>query len=149
MQELFSNLNKILHQNLQDLLLYGIFFITVSFALHYLAKIRKGSTAALASLQIIHTVLKARLGDKANGLIEIWIEGLKKIQDGEFSREDGIDQFVRYIKLAAAQNGIAITSEDEIAIQTLVQSTLDVFIGKSQTQITLAVNKFSAMNLQK
>ena len=149
MQVLLSNLSKILHQNLQDLLLYGIFFITVSFALYYLAKIRKGSTAALASLQIIHTVLKSRLGDKANGLIEIWIEGLKKIQDGEFSREDGIDQFVRYIKLAAAQNGITITSEDEIAIQTLVQSTLDVFIGKSQTQITLAVNKFNAMNLQK
>lgn len=149
MQVLLSNLSKILHQNLQDLLLYGIFFITVSFALYYLAKIRKGSTAALASLQIIHTVLKSRLGDKANGLIEIWIEGLKKIQDGEFSREDGIDQFVRYIKLAAVQNGISITSEDEIAIQTLVQSTLDVFIGKSQTQITLAVNKFSAMNLQK
>ena len=149
MQVLLSNLSKILHQNLQDLLLYGIFFITVSFALYYLAKIRKGSTAALASLQIIHTVLKSRLGDKANGLIEIWIEGLKKIQDGEFSREDGIDQFVRYIKLAAAQNGITITTEDEIAIQTLVQSTLDVFIGKSQTQITLAVNKFNAMNLQK
>lgn len=149
MQVLLSNLSKILHQNLQDLLLYGIFFITVSFALYYLAKIRKGSTAALASLQIIHTVLKSRLGDKANGLIEIWIEGLKKIQDGEFSREDGIDQFVRYIKLAAAQNGITITPEDEIAIQTLVQSTLDVFIGKSQTQITLAVNKFNAMNLQK
>lgn len=149
MQALLSNLSKILHQNVQDLLLYGIFFIAVSFALYYLAKIRKGSAVALASLQIIHTVLQTRLGNKANGLIEIWIEGLKKIQDGEFSREDGIDQFVRYIKLAAAQNGISITSEDEIAIETLVQSTLDVFIGKSQKQITLAVNKFSAMNLQK
>ena len=72
-------------------------------------------------------------------------EVLKRVS----SREDGIDQFVRYIKLAAAQNGISITSEDEIAIETLVQSTLDVFIGKSQKQITLAVNKFSAMNLQK
>lgn len=149
MQALLLNLSKILHQNVQDLLLYGIFFIAVSFALYYLAKIRKGSAVALASLQIIHTVLQTRLGNKANGLIEIWIEGLKKIQDGEFSREDGIDQFVRYIKLAAAQNGISITSEDEIAIETLVQSTLDVFIGKSQKQITLAVNKFSAMNLQK
>jgi hypothetical protein len=146
MEVLFSNLSKILHQNLQDLLVYVIFFIVVSFALYYLAKIRKGSSTALATLQIIHTVLRSRLGDKASGLIAIWIEGLKKIQDGEFSREDGIDQFVRYIKLASTQNGIVITAEDEIAIQTLVQSTLDIFVGKSQSQISLAVNKFNAMN---
>ena len=140
------NITKILHENLQDLLVYVIFFVVVSFALYYLAKLKKGSATALATLQIIHTVLKSRLGDKASGLIEIWLDGLKKIQDGEFSREDGIDQFVRYIKLASAENGIIITNEDEIAIQTLVQMTLDIFIGKSQTQITLAINKFNAMN---
>ncbi len=140
------NITKILHENLQDLLVYVIFFVVVSFTLYYLAKLKKGSATALATLQIIHTVLKSRLGDKASGLIEIWLDGLKKIQDGEFSREDGIDQFVRYIKLASAQNGITITAEDEIAIQTLVQTTLDIFIGKSQTQITLAINKFNAMN---
>ena len=146
MQVLLLNLSKILHENLQDLLVYVIFFIVVSFALYYLAKIRKGSSTALATLQIIHTVLRSRLGDKAGGLIEIWIAGLKKIQDGEFSQDDAVDQFVRFIRLGCVQKGIELSEEDVDKIHMLVLSTLETFVGKKPKQIEIAVNKFNAMN---
>ena len=146
MEVLFLNLSKILHQNVQDLLVYVIFFIVVSFALYYLAKIRKGSSTALATLQIIHTVLRSRLGDKAGGLIEIWIAGLKKIQDGEFSKDDAVDQFVRFIRLGCVQKGIELSEEDVDKIHMLVLSTLETFVGKKPKQIEIAVNKFNAMN---
>ena len=91
-------------------------------------------------------VLKSKLGDKADMLVSIWIEGLKKIQDGEFSDADGVDQFVRYLRLAAKVNGIELSDTDVESLSTLVLTTLQTYIGKKPKEIDIVVNKFAAMS---
>ena len=73
-----------------------ILFVVGSFILYHLAKLKQQRGVALTTLQIIETVLRAKLGDKASKILNIWVEGLKLIQDGEFSKEDAVDQFLRY-----------------------------------------------------
>ena len=101
---------------------------------------------ALDSLFVIKNLLAAQLGEK--GGLDIWIKGLQNIQDGEYSEADRIDTFVRFIKLAAANEGVILTEEDMQRIQTLVMTTLEMFVGKKSTTIAVAVNKFNAMNVR-
>ena len=65
-----------------------VLFVVGSFVLYHLAKLKTQRGVALTTLQIIETVLKAKLGDKASKILHIWVEGLRLIQDGEFSKED-------------------------------------------------------------
>jgi|APGre2960657404_1045060.scaffolds.fasta_scaffold47395_2 hypothetical protein len=141
-------LNHIFSNSADTILFYLITFSIVSVALFYLAKLRSSSAVVLNTLQIIKMMLSSKLGSKADALVDIWIEGLKKIQDGEFSREDGVDQFVRYVRLAAVNKGVLLTDDDVQHITQLVSSTLDIFIGKKQSEISLGVNKFNAMNVR-
>jgi hypothetical protein len=106
------------------------------------------SQVALDSLFVIKNLLAAQLGEKGGLLVDIWIKGLQNIQDGEYSEADRIDTFVRFIKLAAAGKGIVLTEEDLQRIQTLVMTTLELFVGKKSTTIAVAVNKFNAMNVR-
>ncbi len=129
-----------------DLLLYGILFVVAVFVFTFLVKNQTDTKNALNTLQIIKIVLSSKLGDKADGILDIWIEGLKMIQDGEFSNEDKVDQFVRYIRLGATSKGVELTDEDVEKIELLVLSTLEQFINKKPSQIKTVVNKFNAMN---
>jgi hypothetical protein len=106
------------------------------------------SQVALDSLFVIKNILAAQLGEKGRLLVDIWIKGLQNIQDGEYSEADRIDTFVRFIKLAAANEGVILTEEDMQRIQTLVMTTLEMFVGKKPTTIAVAVNKFNAMNVR-
>lgn len=128
------------------LLIYTILCVIGSFLLHYLSNLRSESAVVLNTLQVIKILLSAKLGSKADAIIDIWIEGLKKIQDGEFSKDDGIDQFIRFVRLGAASRGVNLSDEDVEHVRILVGSTLDVFLGKKQKSLDSGVNKFNAMN---
>lgn len=123
-----------------------VLFVVASFILYHLAKLKEQRGVALTTLQIIETVLRAKLGDKASKILNIWIEGLKLIQDGEFSKNDAVDQFLRYLRLNAAQNGIELSDEDINSLHTLVLSTLDTFLGKKPAEIQRTVNQFTVMS---
>ena len=129
-----------------DLLLYGILFVLAVCVFTFLVKNQTDTKSALNTLLVIKIVLSSKLGDKADGILDIWIEGLKKIQDGEFSQDDAVDQFVRFIRLGCVQKGIELSEEDIDKIHMLVLSTLETFVGKKPKQIQIAVNKFNAMN---
>ena len=141
--ELVSNFLK---STQNEIIVYVICFIFGSVVFFFLAKSKTESSAALQTLEVIKLVLRSKLGEKADGILDIWIEGLKKIQDGEFSQDDAVDQFVRYIRLGCAQKGIELSEEDVDKIHMLVLSTLETFVGKKPKQIEIAVNKFNAMN---
>lgn len=126
-----------------------ILFVVGSFILYHLAKLKQQRGVALTTLQIIETVLRAKLGDKASKILSIWVEGLKLIQDGEFSKEDAVDQFLRYLRLNAAQNGIELSDEDINSLHTLVLSTLETFLGKKPAEIERAVNQFTVLSAKK
>jgi len=126
-----------------------VLFVVGSFVLYHLAKLKTQRGVALTTLQIIETVLKAKLGDKASKILHIWVEGLRLIQDGEFSKEDAVEQFLRYLRLNALQNGIDLSDEDVNSLHTLVLSTLDTFIGKKPAEIQKTVNQFAALSAKK
>lgn len=139
-------LSKILHSTQNEIIIYVLAFIFGSLILFFLARSGGDIKSSLNTLELIKVMLHSKLGPKADGILDIWIEGLKKIQDGEFSQDDAVDQFVRYIRLGCAQKGIELSEEDVDKIHLLVLSTLEKFTSKKPKTIEIAVNKFSAMN---
>ena len=138
--------NNFLKSTQNEIIVYVISFILGSVVFFFLAKSKSEGAAALQTLEVVKLVLRNKLGDKADGILDIWIDGLKKIQDGEFSKDDAVDQFVRFIRLGCVQKGIELSEEDVDKIHMLVLSTLETFVGKKPKQIEIAVNKFNAMN---
>ena len=133
--------------NWQGLLVIGMLCIISMVALFLLSRSAPNDTkVALQTLIVIRSVLAVKLGRKGIMLVDAWIEGLEQIKDGEFSNEDRVEQFVRFIRLAAVNQGIELTDSDVENIQTLVMSTLDMFIGKKPKAIAVAVNKFNSMS---
>jgi hypothetical protein len=139
-------LTNLLKSTQNEIIIYVVCFILGSVVFFFLAKSKSESSAALQTLEVVKLVLRSKLGDKADGILDIWIEGLKKIQDGEFSQDDAVDQFVRFIRLGASSKGVELTDEDIEKIEMLVLSTLETFTSKHPKQISTAVNKFNAMN---
>lgn len=135
-----------INHNGNSLIVYTLLFVFGSFLLKYLSNLKSESAVVLNTLQLIKILLSAKLGSKADDIIDIWIEGLEKIQDGEFSKDDGIDQFIRFVRLGASTKGVNLTDQDVEHIKVLVGSTLNVFLGKKQNSIHTGVNKFVAMN---
>ena len=125
-------------------LAYTVMFAVGSVVLFYLSNLKSESAIVLNTLQVVKIVLSAKLGSKEDAII--WIEGLKKIQDGEFSKDDGIDQFIRFVRLGASSKGVDLTDEDVEHVKVLVGSTLDIFLGKKHQSLDSGVNKFNAMN---
>ena len=109
--------------NWQGLLVIGMLFIISCVALFLLSKTPTDSKIALQTLVVIRSVLAVKLGKKGILLVDAWIAGLEQIKDGEFSDADRVDQFVRFLKIAAANQGIELTDTDVENIQTLVMTT--------------------------
>jgi len=139
-------MEKLLTAVQNDFILLIICFVFGSAFLFFYAKTRAPISDTISSLELVKIFLANALGKKGEAILDIWIEGLKKIEDGEFSNEDAVDQFVRFIKLGAAQKGVELTEEDTEKIELLVLSTFEKFISKKPKQINIAVNKFNAMN---
>jgi hypothetical protein len=136
----------LISKNASGLLLYVVIFAIGSSVLFFLSKLKTESGVALQTLIVIKAILSRQIGSKAGDIVDIWIEGLKKIEDGEFSREDGVDQFIRFVRLGAATRGIELSELELNAVTSLVESTLNIFIGKKPKEITMAVNQFTVMN---
>ena len=139
-------MEKLLNAVQNDFILLIICFVFGSAFLFFYAKTRAPISDTISSLELVKIFLANALGKKGEAILDIWIEGLKKIEDGEFSNEDAVDQFVRFIKLGAVQKGIELTEEDAEKIELLVLSTFEKFVSKKPKQINIAVNKFNAMN---
>ena len=139
-------MEKLLNAVQNDFILLIICFVFGSAFLFFYAKTRAPISDTISSLELVKIFLANALGKKGEAILDIWIEGLKKIEDGEVSNEDAVDQFVRFIKLGAVQKGIELTEEDTEKIELLVLSTFEKFVSKKPKQINIAVNKFNAMN---
>jgi hypothetical protein len=136
-------LNFLLH-SADGLILYVVLFIVGSFALYHLARLKNQRTFLFSTIKIISSVLGSKFGSKAEGLLEIFVDGLGKIQDGDFSNDDVVDWFLRYVRLSAQQKGISLTDEDVNNLHTLISSTILTFVGSNSKQIEHAVNQFNA-----
>ena len=102
-------MDKILSAVQNDIILLVICFIFGSAVLFFYARTKAPISDTISSLELVKVFLSNALGQKGEAILGIWIEGLKKIEDGEFSSEDAVDQFVRFIKLGAAQKGVELS----------------------------------------
>lgn len=132
--------------HLAQSLIYFVIVLLAFVALYFLSKHKSKSDIVLQALVVIRTFMFASLGSKAAELIDIWIEGIKMIQDGEFSQEDGIDQFVRYVHLAASSKGVSLSENELEAIKNLAETTLKTFMNKKKSEVQAAVKTFQAMD---
>lgn len=139
-------MDKLLTAIQNDFILLIICFVFGSAILFFIGRSKHPINETISSLELVKVFLSNALGQKGEAILDIWIEGLRKVEDGEFSSEDAVDQFVRFIKLGAAQRGVELTEQDCEKIELLVLSTLEKFISKKPKQINIAVNKFNAMN---
>ena len=136
-------LNFLTH-TFDGLILYILLFVVGSFILFHLAKLKNQRAYLFSTIKIISSVLGSKFGSKAAGLLEIIVDGLGKIQDGDFSNDDVVEWFLRYVRLAAQQKGITLTDEDINNLHTLISSTIVPFVGSNKKQIQHAVNQFNA-----
>lgn len=139
-------MDKLITAVQNDFILLILCFVFGSALLFFIARSRGPITETISSLELVKVFLSNALGEKGEAILDIWIEGLRKVEDGEFSSEDAVDQFVRFIKLGAAQRGVELSEQDTEKIELLVLSTLEKFVSKKPKQINIAVNKFNAMN---
>ena len=139
-------MDKLITAVQNDFILLILCFVFGSALLFFIARSKSHITETISSLELVKVFLSNALGEKGEAILDIWIEGLRKVEDGEFSNEDAVDQFVRFIKLGAAQRGVELSEQDTEKIELLVLSTLEKFISKKPKQINIAVNKFNAMN---
>lgn len=139
-------MDKLITAVQNDFILLILCFVFGSALLFFIARSKGPITETISSLELVKVFLSNALGEKGEAILDIWIEGLRKVEDGEFSNEDAVDQFVRFIKLGAAQRGVELSEQDTEKIELLVLSTLEKFVSKKPKQINIAVNKFNAMN---
>lgn len=138
-------LTDLITLHLIEFSVYVGIFVAGTAGLFFLAKYKSQSALALQALIIVRAYLYARFGARAGNLVDIWIAGIKMIQDGEFSADDGVDQFVRYVNLGASTKGLTLSDTELEAIRNLAASTLKMFLNKRKTEINLAVRQFSSM----
>ena len=138
-----SILNFLLH-SLDGIILYIVLFLVGSYALYHLARLKNQRAYLFTTIKIVSSVLGSKFGSKAEALLEIFVDGLNKIQDGDFSNDDVVDWFLRYVRLSAQQKGIVLSDEDINNLHTLISSTVFTFVGKNPKQIQHAVNQFNA-----
>ena len=139
-------MDKLLVAAQNDFILLILCFVFGCAVLFFYARSKAPISETISSLELVKVFLSNALGQKGEAILDIWIEGLKKIEDGEFSNEDAVEQFVRFIKLGAAQKGVELSEQDTEKIELLVLSSLEKCISKKPKQINIAVNKFNAMN---
>ncbi len=139
-------MDKLISAVQNDFILLILCFVFGSALLFFIARSKSHITETISSLELVKVFLSNALGEKGEAILDIWIEGLRKVEDCEFSNEDAVDQFVRFIKLGAAQRGVELSEQDTEKIELLVLSTLEKFVSKKPKQINIAVNKFNAMN---
>lgn len=135
-----------LQKELIDILFYIALYFFSSFVLVKVSKNKDKKQQLYSSLVLLNTVLKVKFGSKATQLIDIWMEGLKKIQDGEFSNQDKTDQFLRFIRLAAKNKNISLSNEEIEVLHTLILTTFDKLTQNKPKDVTQAVFKFQALN---
>lgn len=131
--------------NLKLLLIYLAVWLVTSVFLYFLAKNLTARNKVLNGLLLVQKLLESKLGEKSSAILQIWIEGLNKIQDGEFSNEDGVDQFVRYVRLAIKNYGIDLSERDLDILHTIVMSTLNIFVKSKPKQIESSIQKFNTI----
>jgi hypothetical protein len=106
-------------------------------ALYYLAPYGFAAIKMQTALKQVRGYLASKLGEKAASIIDIWIEGLDAIKDGNFTEEEMIEEFIKIIKLRAAT--VTLTAEDEKAVEEAARMTIQSIKGKQANKVAFKI----------
>ena len=134
-----------LSSGLAEVVVYFIIYVISSFVIVRMTKNKDKRQQLLSTFVILKTVLTIKFGSKAGKIVEIWMDGLKKVEDGEFSNEDRADQFLRYIRISASTNGISLSNEEIEILHTLVLTTFQKLFPNKPETVVQAVKSFQAL----
>jgi hypothetical protein len=105
--------------------------------LYYLAPYGYAALKMKKALVNVRSYLVQKLGAKSAFVIDIWIEGLDAIKDGNFSEEEMIQEFIKIIKMRAAT--IELSAEDEKAVEEAARITIQSIKGKKTNKVAFKI----------
>lgn len=83
------------------------------------------------SLDLVKQTLKNKLGDKADAVINAWIEGLKWVEDGEFTKDEMLTEFMKVIDAITGKT-VVLTSEEEAIVKQVAGTTIDMLMANKE-----------------
>jgi hypothetical protein len=100
--------------------------------LYFLAPYASAVVSVQMKLKKVKTYLTIKLGPKAGQIIDVWIESLETIKDGELSEEEMVQEFIKIIKLRASS--VELSSEDDKALEEAAQMTIQSMAGNTKNK---------------
>jgi hypothetical protein len=120
--------------------LYGwviLYALGTVIGLYYLAPYGYAAIKMQSALKKVRGFLVTKLGDKAAIVVDIWIDGLDAIKDGNFTEEEMVEEFIKIIKMRAAT--VKLTAEDEKAVEEAARMTIQSIKGKQANKVAFKI----------
>jgi len=83
-------------------------------------------------LEEVKSHLVEKLGSKAGEIIDVWIEGLDAVKDGELSEEEMVREFIKIIKMRAVS--VDFEEEDDKVVEEAARLTIQSLAGNNKNQ---------------
>lgn len=110
-----------------------LFALGTVVGLYYLTPYGYAATKMQKTLLKVRAYLVQKLGDKAAFVIDIWIEGLDAIKDGNFTEEEMIAEFIKIIRLKAPS--LKFTPDEIKFLEEAASITVKSIDGKKVNKI--------------
>ena len=97
--------------------------ITVG-VMQYLSKNKSKLSVVSSAIQILHMLFGDKLGNKANAIFDIWLDCLTKVQNGEWTEQEMLDEFFRIVSEVEKAE---LTEADKMQITDLTKASIKMF----------------------
>jgi hypothetical protein len=88
-------------------------------------------------LKDVRSFLIEKLGPKSGQIIDVWIEGLDVVKDGNLSEEEMVQEFIKIIKLRAASADIQ--QDDNQIVEDAARMTIQSLAGNTKNQAAFKI----------
>jgi hypothetical protein len=88
-------------------------------------------------LKDVRSFLIEKLGPKSGQIIDVWIEGLDVVKDGNLSEEEMVQEFIKIIKLRAASADLQ--QDDNQIVEDAARMTIQSLAGNTKNQAAFKI----------
>lgn len=88
-------------------------------------------------LKDVRSFLIEKLGPKSGQIIDVWIEGLDVVKDGNLSEEEMVQEFIKIIKLRAAS--VDLQQDDNQIVEDAARMTIQSLAGNTKNQAAFKI----------
>jgi len=101
-------------------------------SLRFLAGHKREVEYAKTALNTIKNMINGQLGSKADAVIDAWLEGIAAIEDGDFTTQEMVTEFVKFIKIALNDKQVELTPDEEEVVGEAASLTVQMMAVKSK-----------------